>query len=385
MKVFDWYFGCFIVVFFGCYFHYLAADEGGGKWTATQLPIDDGLNRIGKHLAINYDGSKIAIASKHGGIYASEDGGKTFLRTDAPISDWRSLISDGSGNHMYALDGNAVIWSSSYGKLLSGWDLLHKTRLRQSYNYFYDITVNSDAQYLYGITGTCYMYRFQYRMFDLITSIPQFANIVCNKIITDHSGQHVIVQGIHGTTSRIAVSNDYGVSFTTYDLPYNTDKMDDNNVFMNYNSISMVTSNLNNNKYVFITTLYNNTNTLLLSSSNDGMTFTSTKYWFPRRIAESIDEDIIALTCSGNGQYVLYGSIIPNTANSESIASCSNQLKLWLSNDYGETFSLILSICEDSLSMITMNTLADSIHIFTKTGRLYSYHGKFDHLILSTC
>ncbi len=327
------------------------------EWLALQLPFSTTVDGNGKLFATSHDGKLVGIATENG-IYASADSGKTFSWTNAPVSDWSSIVSDSSGENMYALDSNAHIWSSK-GNLITGWEMFHVTRHT---HYFYDLTINSNAQYLYAVTGTCYVYRFQNSKNDLITVIPEFLSTTCGKIMTDSTGAHIVVQGMSDTETYIAVSNDYGVSFTIHNLPI--DQITDGNTkFITFSALSFGKSN----QYLYIP-IQTSPTTLFISSNNGGETFSPTPSWLSSDITDAVN---IMIVCSSDGQYVLYGGNFAFPSSTSTV----NKLQIFFSDDYGKTFNLVMSLEDNLLSGMSISSFGDMIYILTNEA-LYSFHGK---------
>lgn len=95
--------------------------DGGYSWRATSLPKGNW-----NSVAMSYDGKRVVAAAggyeysdyPTGGIYLSQDGGNTWtLSSASKYLNWKSVVSDQSGQHLQAAAAGAGIYASvDYGK-----------------------------------------------------------------------------------------------------------------------------------------------------------------------------------------------------------------------------------------------------------------------------
>lgn len=313
------------------------ASPSQSNWQATPLPfkLTNPLN--GKRIAAGYNGQNVAIATPYG-IYASTDYGNTFSWTNADLEFWSSITSDSSGNNMYALNNNGMIYYT-YGALKTGW-----TALPYSYTGYSDIATDSTGVYLYAINSLsslssyCTMNKYKNQFYTNYYSLSIYA---CNKVIVDSTSNNILVMGAYA--NQIGLSTNGGSTFTVYKLPYSL-----------HSPFPVVaTSYSATNSYVFVA----NGGQAIQISTNQGVTFSS---------ATTVNSDFhnaTMLASSGTGQYVVFGGFTKeNTDNAE----------IWLSSDYGATFSTAFPTTSNEILGGVVSSSGSSIYVIAGQ-YLYSY------------
>ncbi len=314
------------------------ASPSQANWQTTPLPfkLDDPLN--GKRIVSGYNGQNVAIATPYG-IYASTDYGNSFFWTNAPMGYWSTVVSDSSGNNMYALNSAGEIYYS-YGALKTGW-----VELPYTFTPYVDISTDSSGSHLYGIetysnTYCCYIdiYKNQYYYNG---AYIYYLNDVCNKIIVDSSNTYVLV--MTASANQIALSTNSGSTFTVYNLPFALTSF--------YPMVT--TSYYNSNNYVYIA----NGGQLVEISTDQGVSFSA---------STTVNTNFINATMiasSGTGQTVVFGGFTDtNTNNAE----------IWISSSYGSTFTTAFPTTAQSIVGGFISSSGTSIYVLAAQ-YLYSY------------
>ncbi len=309
-------------------------------WSSKALPFEATASATGKTVATSSNGQYVAIANQYG-IYASTDYGNTFAWSNAPtLQDWSTIVADPTGQTMYAIFGGAEVYYTANNDLLNGWQVF-----QYSSGYaLADIAVSSGSSYVYAVSNNAY----STCVAGVATATSSFYFIAspsllfCNQISTDTTGAFVAILGSTASgVNQVAISNNYGASFTIYSTYYTGSG----------NGLSvMATSYANSNKYLFIP--YSGQS--IEVSSNGGSSFTLT--------TTSTNNDATnSIACSGSGQMVLFGGV-PSASSSQ----------LWLSTNYGASFSPVFNIGTNTVTGVTMSSAGTSMYAVAQ-GSFYSY------------
>ncbi len=305
------------------------------NWKATPLPFKLNDPFSGKRMTGSYNGQIVAIANQYG-IYASTDYGNTFFWTNAAIGLWPTIVSDSSGNNMYALNYDGILYFS-YGSIETGW-----AEVPDIDGEYIDIATDSSGSYLYGLeTGSGYYCSIDIYKNQNFYNEYFFQSIGCDKIFVDSSNTYILVMGY--VDNKIAVSTDSGLKFTIYDLPFSIRAF--------YPVVT--TSYTDKNNYVYIA----NNGHIIEISTNRGASFTSST------TVNTNFRNASMIACSGSGETVVFGGLpYLNTTNAE----------IWISSNYGSTFTTAFPTTSNSIDGGFVSSSGTSIYVIAGE-YLYSY------------
>jgi hypothetical protein len=296
-----------------------------------------------KLMAISYDGRKVAIATPYG-IYASSDSGNTFRWTNAPIANWRCIVSDSTGLVMYALNSEGEVWTS-YGDLFFGWVSINYENAINSQIDVADIATTSDGHSLFFLTpyhkspldkrlGNSLLY-LQYEALQLQNVAKQFIahdyKPTYTNIVTDNTGVNLLTLGTNTSACWENAFERENSTLIDRDLPFRGNSL-------------FATSYTDLNQYVYAVI---NTSAVAISTDN-AKTFNQTIMFASDDVATT------AIASSGTGQYLVVGGKTKET-----------DVALRISTNYGANFDIIQYLLGTTVLAIAVSENGESIYALT--------------------
>lgn len=158
-----------------------ASHDGGSSWVTAYDSENSWVD-----VATDGTGKYVAVATNNGGIFLSSDFGNTWQLSSAPFQNWRVINSDKSGAHLTAgLQEGGIYASVDYGK---SWYLSNSTD-----DLWTNIVSDSSGKYLLALAPSFFdsIYKSNNYGFNW-TLIPSVEMLIWRAIACDHTGQRVI-------------------------------------------------------------------------------------------------------------------------------------------------------------------------------------------------